>query len=232
MCQISSWRFQISYVSFIRYSAARLGLANQCAHVNVEHNLHFLQFITFSYILTTLFYLYNPQCSDDCIAIVLTSMAVWHQLGPSTLPYVSDGEAYGVCDHAEEMILSSRLTISFLNVWQYSMRNNFTAATKDAWNFHMLLLGHRTCLVLATKWELILGVMLNVSHRWCTWVMSWCPDSIGTWKPSVPITNAKIIIPCNECQTIHLTGILKTKANTPSDLGIVEFRNMPVCNSF
>jgi hypothetical protein len=62
------------------------------------------------------------------------------------------------------------------------------------------------CLVLSTKWELILGVMLNVSHRWCTWVMSWCPNSTGTWKPSVPITNAKIIIPCNKCQTIQFTG--------------------------
>jgi hypothetical protein len=71
-------------------------------------------------------------------------MAVWHQLGPSTLPYVLDGEAYGVCDHAEEMILSVRLTISFLNVQQYSMRKSFTAAMKDAWNFHVLLSGHRT----------------------------------------------------------------------------------------
>jgi hypothetical protein len=48
--------------------------------------------------------------------------------------------------------------------------------------------------------------MTNVNHRSCTWVMSWRPDSISTWKPSVPITDAKTIIPCNKCQIIQFAG--------------------------
>ena len=70
------------------------------------------------------------------------------------------------------------------------------------------------------------AVVRKVINQSCTCVMSWRPDSISTWKPSVPITDAKTIMPYNKCQIIQFAG------NKSQTLWMIqEFRTKLLCKT-